>query len=70
MNLARGQRENAWRQALDSADQAGVREKVKIPDDLKPKFGGAANAPAVGTVEGGYKFKGGNPADQKNWEKQ
>jgi hypothetical protein len=27
------------------------------------------NAPAVGTVQGGYKFKGGNPADKNNWEK-
>lgn len=26
-------------------------------------------APAVGEVRGQYRFKGGNPADQKNWEK-
>ena len=25
-------------------------------------------APKVGEVRGGYRFKGGNPADQKNWE--
>lgn len=29
----------------------------------------AAAAPAAGTVQGGYRFKGGNPADQSNWER-
>lgn len=27
-----------------------------------------AAAPAVGTIDGDHKFKGGDPADQKNWE--
>ena len=27
-----------------------------------------SNAPAVGTVKSGYRFKGGNPAVQSNWE--
>lgn len=31
--------------------------------------GGGQVAPAVGTVMQGYRFKGGNPADQNNWEK-
>ena len=35
----------------------------------KNKTPAAPNAPAVGTVKDGYKFKGGNPADQNNWEK-
>lgn len=29
----------------------------------------APKPPAIGTVQDGYRFKGGNPADQKNWEK-
>jgi len=28
------------------------------------------NAPPVGKVDNGYKFKGGNPNDKNNWEKQ
>lgn len=28
----------------------------------------ASNAPAVGSVKSGYRFKGGNPAVQSNWE--
>ena len=33
-----------------------------------PSF--AESGPSVGTIENGYKFKGGNPSDPKNWEKQ
>jgi len=29
----------------------------------------AGNAPKIGDVQQGYRFKGGNPADQSNWEK-
>lgn len=29
----------------------------------------SGGVPAVGTVSKGYRFKGGNPADRKNWEK-
>ncbi len=31
---------------------------------------GRQGAPAVGTVQDGYRFKGGNPADRSNWVKE
>jgi hypothetical protein len=31
--------------------------------------GAASNAPKIGDVQQGYRFKGGNPADPSNWEK-
>lgn len=77
MELAKDQRSNAWQQAHDSADQAGVLDKVKIPTDAKPAGGGTAtganassSGPAIGSIENGYRFKGGNPSDKNSWEKQ
>jgi hypothetical protein len=35
-----------------------------------PAASPAPAAPKVGTVQQGYRFKGGDPADKKNWEKQ
>ena len=32
--------------------------------------GGGKAAPSVGAIQDGYRFKGGNPADPNNWEKQ
>jgi hypothetical protein len=48
-----------WLQQMQSQGQKDVTP-------AQPAQGGS---PAIGAVEGGYRFKGGNPADQKNWEK-
>lgn len=50
-------------------------EQDRIDAGLPPKAVPAAPAaksaaPAVGQSMGGYKFKGGNPADKSNWEKE
>lgn len=62
--------------ALRNAAQA-VREsksRVKEAYDLTYEYRteaapAAPKPPAVGTEKDGYRFKGGNPADQNNWEK-
>jgi hypothetical protein len=59
-------------------DRAGAMRNVPdmvIDGQGRPvAVGGAATssagrAPAAGAVQDGYRFKGGNPADQGNWEK-
>jgi len=45
---------------------------TEVPGPTPPSKTATPSAPGVpkiGTIEGGYRFKGGNPADPKNWEK-
>ena len=37
--------------------------------EIVQQQGASSQAPRAGEVRGGYRFKGGNPADQNNWEK-
>jgi hypothetical protein len=49
---------------MNQIDAIAKRVEAKYPP-IKPETTG----PTVGTVTGGYKFKGGDPADKNNWEK-
>ena len=48
----------------------GVALPVPTPKDFaeNPTGGDYPNAPAIGTVGNGFKFKGGDPNDRNNWE--
>ncbi len=58
----------------DRNPKATLNDVMKSHGLGKPKAAaagaaGAAGGPAVGAVQGGYRFKGGDPAAQANWEK-
>lgn len=58
-------------EALQGAQKIGINmgaASLNSPG-LNQKMGGQ-KTPTAGAIEGGYRFKGGDPADQKNWEKQ
>lgn len=54
-------------QALDVA-QEWLTGYAEMGEGGAPS-GGSKAAPVAGTVEGGYRFKGGDPANKNNWEK-
>lgn len=60
----KGRLQNAYRQQY--GDSAGWDQQAP---QSSTELTGAPQAPAPGTVQGGYRFKGGNPADQSSWEK-
>jgi hypothetical protein len=55
--------------ALLAAIDAAQNSVKTFSGDVENKGKPAAGAPQSGQVENGYRFKGGDPANQKNWEK-
>lgn len=62
--------ENIRKNARDAYDtEWGETQYHKGSKKSATSAASASGAPAVGTVKDGYRFKGGNPADAKSWEK-
>jgi hypothetical protein len=55
---------------LDAFDNQAALLKKGVPRTPGQAEKEAQAGPKVGDIEGGYRFKGGDPADKNNWEKQ
>jgi hypothetical protein len=66
----------AYRASLEKNPAVTLADYAKSTVLARPAMAGPGNppkssaGPVIGTVDSGYKFKGGDPANQSNWEKQ
>lgn len=65
---------NTWKDIRDNAENEDERKEASrnillITKEIAKLEEGGDSGPAVGTVDSGYRFKGGNPSDKNNWEK-
>lgn len=57
------------RAAFERSLQAAMGKEGAAPNPLTFKAGNEKGRPKVGAVEDGYRFKGGDPSKEENWEK-
>ncbi|HDR8957019.1 hypothetical protein LGN06_08055 [Burkholderia vietnamiensis] len=61
---------NAVLSMMEKEMSAARQAPTEVQAQQKARISGRGEgAPAVGTIEGGYRFKGGDPSKQSNWEK-